>query len=140
MKEAFAREADLSDLPLRACARACACACACGCEILCVPACAYACVPVPVPVPVPVHVLVLVPVPVPVALRAVPVPDLHLPIHSTRFRPLMDIQRNISEIFATAIFHCQDVFRITTLIFQLVISRTIFLVKIFKVVKNINCL
>ena len=51
---------------------------------------------------VPVHV------PVPVALRAVPVPDLHLPIHSTRFRPLMDIQRNMSEIFAT-IFHCQDV-------------------------------
>ena len=63
---------------------------------------------VPVAMSVPVHVLVHVPVSVPVALRAVPVPDLHLPIHSTRFRPLMDIQRNISEIFAT-IFHCQDV-------------------------------
>ena len=90
----------MSDLPLRACLSA-----PVALSVL-----VHVPVPVPMPVPVCVHVLVhvLVPVPVPVALRAVPVPDLHLPIHSTRFRPLMDIQRNISEIFAT-IFHCQDV-------------------------------
>ena len=75
----------MSDLPLRACMPA----------------------PVALSVPVLVPVALGVPVPVPVPVP-VSVPDLHLPIHSTRFRPLMDIQRNISEIFAT-IFHCQDV-------------------------------